>query len=80
MVGTLAKGAGNGGGRRTEVDALLGKVAAAHRIPFVGVGDWLTRYGLEASLADKVHMNDDGHRALGTLLGSRLAALGLGPG
>jgi acyl-CoA thioesterase-1 len=80
MVGTLAKGAGNGGGRRTEVDALLGKVAAAHRIPFVSVGDWLTRYGLEASLADKVHMNDDGHRALGTLLGNRLTALGLGLG
>lgn len=73
MVGTLAKGAG----RRTEVDALLGSVAAAHRIPFVSVGDWLTRHGLEKHLADSVHMNDDGHRALGMLLGDRLEALGL---
>jgi acyl-CoA thioesterase-1 len=73
MVGTLAKGAG----RRTEVDALLGSVAAAHRIPFVSVGDWLTRHGLEEHLADSVHMNDDGHRALGMLLGDRLEALGL---
>lgn len=80
MVGTLAKGADHGGGRRTEVDALLGTVAADHGIPFVSVGDWLTRYGLEAELADAVHMNDTGHRALGTLLGDRLAALGLGLG
>ena len=80
MVGTLAKGAEHGGGRRTEVDALLGTVAAGHGIPFVSVGDWLTRYGLEAELADTVHMNDTGHRALGALLGERLAALGLGLG
>lgn len=79
MVGTLGKGAGNGGGRRAEVDALLGTVAAEHGIPFVSVGDWLTRYGLENQLADAVHMNDDGHRALGALLGGRLSALGLGP-
>ena len=80
MVGTLGKGAGNGGGRRAEVDALLGTVAAEHGIPFVSVGDWLTRYGLENQLADAVHMNDDGHRALGALLGGRLSALGLGAG
>lgn len=78
MVGTLSKSAEHGGGRRTEVDALLGTVAADHGIPFVGVGGWLTRYGLEGELADRVHMNDAGHRALGALLGSRLAALGLG--
>lgn len=80
MVGTLAKGAEHGGGRRTEVDALLGTVAADHGIPFVSVGDWLTRYGLEAELADTVHMNNTGHRALGALLGGRLEALGLGLG
>lgn len=80
MVGTLGKGAGNGGSRRAEVDALLGTVAAEHGIPFVSVGDWLTRYGLENQLADAVHMNDDGHRALGALLGGRLSALGLGAG
>lgn len=77
IVGTLGKGADHGRGRRAEVDALLGTVAADHGIPFVSVGDWLTRYGLEAQLKDSVHMNDDGHRALGALLGDRLARLGL---
>lgn len=76
MVGTLARGAGDGGGRRTEVDALLGTVAAAHSIPFVGVGDWLTRHDLTGSMADVVHMNPDGHAALGMLLASRLDDLG----
>jgi acyl-CoA thioesterase I len=78
MVGTLAKGADHGGGRRSEVDALLGTVAAEHGIPFVSAGDWLTRYDLEVHLADAVHMNDDGHRALGGLLLDRLSSLGLG--
>lgn len=77
MVGTLGKGADHGGVRRAEVDALLGTVAADHGIPFVSVGDWLSRYGLEAQLKDSVHMNGDGHRALGALLGDRLAKLGL---
>jgi acyl-CoA thioesterase-1 len=77
MVGTLGKGADHGSARRTEVDALLGTVAADHGIPFVSVGDWLTRYGLEAQLKDSVHMNGDGHRVLGSLLGDRLAKLGL---
>jgi acyl-CoA thioesterase-1 len=78
MVGTLAKGADHGGGRRVEVDALLGAVAADQGIPFVSVGDWLTRYGLEAQLADAVHLNDDGHRAAGALLLDRLSSLGFG--
>jgi acyl-CoA thioesterase-1 len=78
MVGTLSKSADHGAGRRIEVDALLGTVAADLGIPFVSVGAWLTRYGLESELADSVHMNDTGHRALGSLLASRLAALGLG--
>ena len=78
MVGTLAKGAEHGGGRRSEVDALLGAVAKEQGIPFVGAGDWLTRYNLEVHLADAVHMNDDGHRALGELLLDRLSLLGLG--
>ena len=46
MVGTLARGAHDGGGRRTEVDTLLGTVADRHGLPFVSVGDWLTRYDL----------------------------------
>jgi acyl-CoA thioesterase-1 len=77
MIGTLARGEGHGGGRRSEVDALLGSVAAGHGLPFVSVGDWLTRYGLVKDLADSVHMNPEGHRALGTLLGGRLRELGL---
>ena len=77
MVGTLARGAGDGGGRRTEVDALLGSVAAAHNLPFVSVGDWLTRYGLAKDLEDAVHMNPAGRQALGTLLGQQLRHLGL---
>lgn len=77
MVGTLARGADHGGGRRSEVDALLGTVAAEQRIPFVSAGDWLTRYGLDVHLADAVHMNDDGHRALGALLLDRLSSFGL---
>lgn len=77
MVGTLARGADDGGGRRTEVDALLGTVAARHGVPFVGVGDWLTKYGLVGNLADSVHMDAAGHKALGTLLESRLRELGL---
>ena len=77
MVGTLARGAANGGGRRTEVDTLLGAVAARHSIPFVSVGDWLTRYNLTKSMADGVHMAPEGHAALGGLLAQRLDGLGL---
>ena len=76
MVGTLARGTANGGGRRTEVDALLGTVAARHSIPFVGVGDWLTRYNLTQSMADGVHMSPEGHAALGVLLARRLDDFG----
>ena len=35
MIGTLARGVNYGGGRRSQVDALLGTVAAKHSIPFV---------------------------------------------
>jgi acyl-CoA thioesterase I len=77
MIGTLARGADDGGGRRNEVDALLGKVAAAHGLPFVSVGDWLTRYGLAKDLADAVHMNAAGRQSLGALLERRLRELGL---
>ena len=77
MVGTLARGADGGGGRRTEVDALLGTVAAKHSIPFVGVGDWLTRHDLTALMADGVHMSPEGHAALAVLLARRLDDFGL---
>jgi acyl-CoA thioesterase-1 len=59
------------------VDALLGSVAAAHNLPFISVGDWLTRYGLAKDLADAVHMNANGRRALGLLLERSLSELGL---
>lgn len=77
MIGTLGRGANHGGGRRSEVDALLGTVAARHGLPFVGVGDWLTRYGLTGNLADAVHMDAAGRASLGTLLGGSLRDLGI---
>jgi acyl-CoA thioesterase-1 len=77
MVGTLARGAHYGGGRRTEVDTLLGKVADRHGLTFVSAGDWLTRYNLTGSMADGVHLNRQGHAALGAVFGQRLELLGL---
>ena len=77
IIGTLARGANDGGGRRSEVDALLGAVAAANGMPFISTGDWLTRYGLAKDLADAVHMNPEGRVALGGILGRRLRELGL---
>lgn len=77
IIGTLARGANDGGGRRSEVDALLGSVAAAHGMPFVSTGDWLTRFGLAKDLADSVHMNAQGRVALGVILERRLRELGL---
>jgi acyl-CoA thioesterase-1 len=77
MIGTLARGTNYGGGRRSQVDALLSTVAAKHAIPFVSAGDWLTKYNLAKELADGVHMNSVGHKALGTILASKLTELGL---
>ena len=77
MIGTLGRGANYGGGRRSQVDALLGTVAVKHGIPFVGVGDWLTKHDLAKHLADAVHMNASGHASLGTLLAGRLRELRL---
>ena len=77
IVGTLARGAHYGGGRRTEVDRLLGHVADRHGLPFVSAGDWLTRYSLTGSMADGVHLNRQGHAALGVVFGKRLASMGL---
>jgi acyl-CoA thioesterase I len=77
MIGTLARGTNYGGGRRAQVDALLGILAARHGIPFVGVGDWLTKYNLAKNLADAVHMNAAGRKTLGGLLGDNLRKLNL---
>jgi len=77
MIGTLARGASNGGARRTEVDALVGRIAAKHGIPFVSVGDWLTRYNAVGDLQDGVHLKPSGHAKLGAVLAHELTALGL---
>ena len=77
MIGTLARGANYGGGRRTQVDALLGTIAAKQEIPFVSVGDWLSRYNLTRLLADGTHMTTEGNDALGVLLGQRLEEMGI---
>ena len=53
-----------------QVDTLLGTIAAKQGIPFVSVGDWLTKYNLTQLLADAVHMNAEGRTALGDLLGT----------
>lgn len=77
MIGTLARGVSNGGGRRTEVDALLGRIAAKHGIPFVSAGDWLTRYDAIGDLQDGVHLKPTGHAKLGVALARELTARGL---
>ena len=77
MIGTLARGVSNGGGRRTEIDALLGRIAAKHAIPFVSAGDWLTRYNAIGDLQDGVHLKPAGHAKLGAALAREFTALGL---
>lgn len=77
MIGTLAKGVSNGGGRRTEIDALLGRIAAKHAIPFVSTGDWLTRYDAIGDLQDGVHLKPSGHAKLGAALAREFTYLGL---
>lgn len=77
MIGTLARGANYGGARRTEVDALVGRIAAKHGIPFVSAGDWLTRYNAVGDLQDGVHLKPAGHAKLGAVLARELTALGL---
>lgn len=79
MIGTLAKGADYGGGRRSQVDALLGTFAAENGIPFVSVGDWITRYGLSDKLVDGVHLTAAGHKVLTDVLSRQLTALGVTP-
>lgn len=77
MIGTLARGANDGGGRRSEVDALLSTVAAKEGLPFISVGDWLTRHDAVKDLADGVHMTAAGHRKLAAVLAAELNAAGL---
>ena len=77
MIGTLSRSYVDGGGRRLEVDQLLGRVAASEGVDFIDVGGWLTQYGLGAYLADKVHLNAEGHALAAPLLAKELRARGL---
>ncbi|WP_427018805.1 SGNH/GDSL hydrolase family protein [Pseudarthrobacter sp. P1] len=77
LIGTLAKGAANGGGRRTQIDDLLAGFARSNGLAFIGPGDWVTRYGVAAKLADGVHLTAEGHQVLGGVLAGQLKALGL---
>jgi acyl-CoA thioesterase-1 len=77
MVGTLAKSAADGGGRRTQVDALLGRTAASLDLPFIGCGDWISRYGLAQDLADGVHLTPAGRARLAPVFAEALKTRGL---
>ncbi|MEZ2391631.1 SGNH/GDSL hydrolase family protein [bacterium RCC_150] len=79
MVGTLARGAYAGGGRRTEVDTLMGNIAAKASLPFVSVGDWITKYQVAGDLVDGVHLNAAGHAKLSSVLAGYLEQADLGP-
>lgn len=81
FIGTLAKGQLNGGGRRTQVDALLAGFAKRNGVRFISAGDWLTRYGVTGQLADGVHLTAGGHGELAKALAGSLKARGIqGPG
>lgn len=77
MIGTLAKGAAHAGGRRTQVDTLLGSFAAANAIPFISAGNWLTKYALTNKMADGVHLTAAGHQVLSGVLLQELLRLGV---
>lgn len=75
MIGTLARG--TEGGRRAEVDALLGKVARKAEVPFISAGDWVSRYDVGRDLVDGIHLAGPGHRKLAAVLARKLADLGM---
>ncbi|WP_336856534.1 SGNH/GDSL hydrolase family protein [Sinomonas albida] len=77
VIGTLAKSAADGGGRRPEVDALLGRTSAQLGVPFIACGDWISRYGLADLLADGVHLKPAGKARLAPVLAAAIAAKGL---
>jgi acyl-CoA thioesterase-1 len=79
LIGTLSRSAADGGGRRSEVDALLGGLAASLDIPFVSPGAWLTEHRLEDQLADGVHLTPEGDAHAAVILEQNLRALKLDP-
>lgn len=78
LIGTLSRSARDGGGRRNEVDSLLGALAEKRGIPFVSAGEWLTTYKLEDHLADQVHLSQEGNEQAAEVLERSLAALEVG--
>ncbi|GAA1357722.1 hypothetical protein GCM10009596_09350 [Arthrobacter rhombi] len=69
VIGTLARSSADGGGRRHQVDDLVGRSAREPGVASIRVGDWLTTHDLAAHLADQVHLDAEGHRmAAGVLL------------
>ncbi|MDQ0258508.1 acyl-CoA thioesterase-1 [Sinomonas atrocyanea] len=78
MVGTLAKAAADGGGRRTRVDTLLRRTADGLGVPFISCGDWISRYHLKNQLADGVHLKPAGRARLAPVLTAALRKLGVG--
>ncbi|WP_051064475.1 SGNH/GDSL hydrolase family protein [Acaricomes phytoseiuli] len=77
MIGTLAKSSEAGGGRRNAINGLLAKFAEKEQVPFISVGDWISRYQLTGQLADGVHLTAAGHRALVEPLRQEFEALGV---
>jgi acyl-CoA thioesterase-1 len=80
LVGTLSRSGPDGGGRRAEVDALLGRVAGGLGVPFVACGDWISRYRLAGDLADGVHLKASGKARLAPIFADALKAQGMSLG
>ncbi len=78
VVGTLAKSTADGGGRRSEVDALVGRTTAELGVPFIACGDWISRYDLASQLADGVHLKPAGKARLAPVLAEAIKAKGFG--
>ncbi len=80
VIGTLAKSTADGGGRRSEVDALVGRTTAELGVPFIACGDWISRYDLANQLADGVHLKPAGKARLAPVLAEAIKAKGFGIG
>ena len=76
MVGTLARGAHYGGGRRSEVDALLGTGGGPARAAVRQRGRLAHPVQPDGLDGGRVHLNRQGHAALGAVFGQRLQSLG----
>ncbi|MHA7208167.1 SGNH/GDSL hydrolase family protein [Arthrobacter sp. MDT1-65] len=79
MIGTLATGVAHGGGRRAEVDGVLGAFAMSRSLVFISPGDWLTRFQAGAEMADTVHLTQAGHDRLAGVLATQLQDMQLTP-